>query len=147
MAGRRRHRGWADPADPASWVAGASHDRSESNVSQSRLRPLSDIPIILESRGANPPSRGTVQRWITFGVRGRILQTTLVGGRHYFTLEALERFLERPSRARVDSFPAPAPKRAPSGPQGPEEAAYWAARLDAVCRKSAEERKSRNRGS
>jgi hypothetical protein len=39
------------------------------------------------------PSRPTLWRWKTRGVRGRVLETIRVGGRIYTSIEALERFL------------------------------------------------------
>ncbi|HUQ69063.1 MAG TPA: DUF1580 domain-containing protein [Planctomycetaceae bacterium] len=40
------------------------------------------------------PSRASVWRWILRGVRGRQLESTMVGGRRFTSREAIERFLQ-----------------------------------------------------
>lgn len=42
------------------------------------------------------PSPSTLQRWRLYGVRGRKLETVLIGGLRYTSKQALTRFLSAP---------------------------------------------------
>lgn len=53
------------------------------------LLPLGDAAKHIPGR----PHRATIERWRTRGVRGRRLETTLIGGRRYTSLEAIADFL------------------------------------------------------
>ena len=52
------------------------------------------------------PHLSTLHRWRLRGVRGVRLETVLIGGRRYTSVEALERFSERVTTA-ADGEPAP----------------------------------------
>lgn len=54
---------------------------------------LRDVPNHLPRPDGAPIHYSTVFRWKTHGCRGRKLETYLVGGRIYTSLEALTRFL------------------------------------------------------
>lgn len=58
-------------------------------------RPLTlrQVPDHLPRRQGKKVHYSTVYRWSTNGVRGRVLETSLVGGIRYTTLEAVQRFL------------------------------------------------------
>jgi hypothetical protein len=45
------------------------------------------------------PHRSSLERWTHDGVRGRRLETVLIGGRRYTSLEALQRFAAATSAA------------------------------------------------
>ena len=47
----------------------------------------------------------SIWRWVNRGVRGVKLETVLIGGRRYTSAEALQRFIERTTRA-ADGEPA-----------------------------------------
>jgi Protein of unknown function (DUF1580) len=52
----------------------------------------------------NRPHLATVYRWWTKGVRGGIkLETALIGGRRFTSVEAIQRFVDRLSGDRVDA--------------------------------------------
>jgi len=54
---------------------------------------LSDVANHLPKRRGRKVHYSTIFRWAKKGVRGRILETMLIGGIRYTTLEALARFL------------------------------------------------------
>ncbi len=54
---------------------------------------LSQVPIHVPKRGGKKVHSSTVYRWATKGVRGRILESVMVGGIRYTTIEAVRRFL------------------------------------------------------
>jgi Protein of unknown function (DUF1580) len=45
------------------------------------------------------PHRSSLDRWIHHGVRGRRLETVLIGGRRYTSQQALQRFVTATSAA------------------------------------------------
>ena len=57
--------------------------------------PVSKIPSHSPSR----PHIATCRRWIQRGCRGVKLETVLIGGKRYTSLEALRRFIERTTAA------------------------------------------------
>ena len=61
---------------------------------------LADAVQHLPTRRGRKIHHSTIFRWATKGVRGRILETWLVGGVRYTTLEALQRFFEAPAASR-----------------------------------------------
>jgi len=64
---------------------------------------LADAP----SEIPGPPSLSSIRRWSRHGVRGAKLETILVGGRRFTSLEAIERFLALTAqRATPHSAPA-----------------------------------------
>jgi hypothetical protein len=70
---------------------------------------LKEVADYLPMRRGRKIHYSTIFRWATKGTRGRILETTLVGGIRYTTIEALERFLGNavptsPSSAAVPQY-------------------------------------------
>lgn len=61
-----------------------------------RLIPLKEAANHLPKRSGKKVHYSTLYRWATKGTRGRILETSMVGGVRFTSLEALERFVERP---------------------------------------------------
>lgn len=59
------------------------------DISRERLLRLSEVPA--EVPGQPHPS--TVVRWWRVGVRGVKLETILIGGRRFTSVEAIERFI------------------------------------------------------
>lgn len=55
---------------------------------------LSDAPKYLPKRNGKKVHYSTIYRWATKGARGKVLESTLVGGVRYTTREALLRFFE-----------------------------------------------------
>lgn len=55
---------------------------------------LSDVPGILPKKKGKKVHYSTVYRWVTKGTRGRILESMLIGGVRFTTIEALNRFFE-----------------------------------------------------
>lgn len=71
-------------------------ERSAIDIHRESLVPVAGIPAYLQSLGALPPHKSTVQRWISEGVGRRRLSTIRIGGRCYTSKEALARFVEVP---------------------------------------------------
>ena len=63
-----------------------------STIKESSLT-LKEVADYLPMRRGRKIHYSTIFRWATKGTRGRVLETTLVGGIRYTTIEALERFL------------------------------------------------------
>ncbi len=59
---------------------------------------LAETPHHVPKRNGKRMHYSTVYRWVTKGVRGRRLESLLVGGVRYTTIEALRRFLHSPLR-------------------------------------------------
>ena len=55
--------------------------------------PLSEVPRYVPKRRGKKVHYSTVYRWATKGVRGRHLETALIGGIRYTTVEEVLRFL------------------------------------------------------
>ncbi len=77
----------------------ASPKASDENMRQIDLRnetviALSEVPNHLPKRNGKKTHYATVYRWALKGARGRILESTLIGGVRYTSLEALQRFLD-----------------------------------------------------
>lgn len=85
----------------------SSHDIDVRPISLMHETPLAlaDVPRYLPRRNGRKVHYSTIFRWVTKGARGRVLESTLVGGVRYTTVEAIERFLHLRSAAA----PAPAP--------------------------------------
>ena len=58
-----------------------------------KLLAIQKVPDYLPTRRGKKIHITTVYRWVLKGVRGKILESTLLGGVRYTSLEALERFL------------------------------------------------------
>jgi L-asparaginase/Glu-tRNA(Gln) amidotransferase subunit D len=54
---------------------------------------LAQVPIHVPRRGGKKVHSSTVYRWATKGARGRVLESVMVGGIRYTTIEAVRRFL------------------------------------------------------
>ena len=54
---------------------------------------LSQVPIHVPKRGGKKVHSSTIYRWATKGARGRVLESVMVGGIRYTTVEAVRRFL------------------------------------------------------
>ncbi len=55
--------------------------------------PLSEVPRYVPKRRGKKVHYSTVYRWATKGARGRPLETVLIGGIRYTTVEEVLRFL------------------------------------------------------
>ena len=58
------------------------------------------------------PHLSTIWRWFARGVRGQKLETVIVGGRRYTSVEAIDRFVAATSAAPGTSTPTPPRDRA-----------------------------------
>jgi hypothetical protein len=64
---------------------------------------LKEVPKRLPTRHGRKVHYATTYRWVTKGVRGKILPSLLIGGIRYTTVEALDRIVNGPTQARPDS--------------------------------------------
>lgn len=55
---------------------------------------LAEVPKYVPKRGGKKVHYSTVYRWVTKGARGRTLESVMVGGIRYTTVEAVARFLD-----------------------------------------------------
>jgi Protein of unknown function (DUF1580) len=55
---------------------------------------LSDVALYLPKRRGRKIHYSTIFRWVTKGARGRVLNSLLIGGIRYTTIEELGRFME-----------------------------------------------------
>ena len=55
---------------------------------------IAEVPLHIPKRHGRKVHYSTVYRWMTKGVRGRKLESLLIGGVRYTTIEALARFLK-----------------------------------------------------
>lgn len=55
---------------------------------------FNEVPQHLPKRGGKKVHYSTVYRWATKGARGRLLESAIIGGLRYTTLEALQRFTQ-----------------------------------------------------
>lgn len=62
-----------------------------------RLIALCDLPDLLPKRNGRPISRSTISRWIRHGSGGGWrLESVQLGGLTYTSVEAVQRFMDRP---------------------------------------------------
>lgn len=54
--------------------------------------PLAEVPKLLPRKNGKKVHYSTVYRWVTKGTRGRVLESMLIGGVRFTTVEALNRF-------------------------------------------------------
>ena len=73
------------------------------DVKKEQAITLSDVPNHIPKRRGKKVHYSTVYRWVTKGSRGRILESVLVGGVRFTTIEAIERFLNSESCRSVSS--------------------------------------------
>ena len=69
------------------------------DIVNEQMIPRSKIPAWCEQHLGNQVNRSTVHRWRLRGARGSKLETVLVGGRRYTSLEALLRFFDHTTTA------------------------------------------------
>lgn len=62
-----------------------------------RLIPLKEAPNYLPKRSGKKVHYSTLYRWATKGARGRTLETVMVGGVRFTSIEAIERFIGDPA--------------------------------------------------
>ncbi len=62
------------------------------DIEEERLIPLKEAAQHLPRRNGKRTHYSTVFRWATKGARGRKLDTVLIGGMRYTSMEALHRF-------------------------------------------------------
>lgn len=55
---------------------------------------IAEVPLHIPKRHGRKVHYSTVYRWMTKGVRGRKLESLLIGGVRYTSLEAIARFLK-----------------------------------------------------
>lgn len=55
--------------------------------------PIKEVPLRLPKRNGKKLHYSTIHRWTKKGARGRVLESTMVGGIRYTSIEALQRFL------------------------------------------------------
>lgn len=65
------------------------------DVTTEKVIAIKDVPTLVPGR----PALMTVYRWLNRGVRGRRLETVLVGGKRYTSQEAITRFIEETTAA------------------------------------------------
>ncbi|MEM7518373.1 MAG: DUF1580 domain-containing protein [Planctomycetota bacterium] len=58
-----------------------------------QLIAIPDVPDFLPTRRGKKLHISTVYRWVLKGARGKVLDSAMLGGIRYTSLEALERFL------------------------------------------------------
>jgi hypothetical protein len=65
------------------------------NIDFDREQPitLAQVPSYVPKREGKKVHYSTVYRWTTKGARGRVLESVMVGGIRYTTIEAVGRFL------------------------------------------------------
>jgi hypothetical protein len=73
-----------------------------------QLRSLTDAPADVPGKR---PHISTLMRWVLRGVKGIKLETVVVGGRRYTSVEAINRFVARLSEPGSVQPPAPSEKR------------------------------------
>ncbi len=75
------------------------------DIDHETMRLLSRAPKDVPGR----PSISTLMRWASKGIRGVVLETVLIGGRRYTSVEAIGRFVRRLSScpARPENSSAP----------------------------------------
>lgn len=71
------------------------------NIQTEQLRSLTDAARLLPRR----PHPSTLWRWWKRGVKGVKLETVVVGGIRYTSVEAMQRFAERLSEVGGDPLP------------------------------------------
>ena len=78
------------------------------------LLKFSQVPDWYLEKIGHPIDRSTCYRWRTRGCRGVKLETILIGGSRFTSLEALDRFVEQTNRAAVELLTPQRKKPMPS---------------------------------
>lgn len=68
---------------------------------QESLIPISEVPAHAPTRRGRKLHNSTVYRWTTKGVRGHVLQSTMIGGVRYTSHEALQRFFSNSTSPEI----------------------------------------------
>ena len=72
------------------------------NLQTEHAIPIREVPRHVPRRNGKKVHYSTVYRWVTKGVRGKRLESVMVGGIRYTTTEAIGRFLNgKPSDAQT----------------------------------------------
>ena len=83
-----------------------------SDLLSEKLYPIPILARDIPGRGGNPIHPGSMERWARMGVRGVRLEVALVGGQLTTSKEAVTRFIERVTAARMGlGDPIPRPTR------------------------------------
>ena len=83
-----------------------------SDLLSEKLQPIPILARDVPGRGGNPIYPGSMERWGRVGVRGVKLEMALVGGQLCSSKEAIARFIEKVTAARLGGGdPAPRPTR------------------------------------
>lgn len=69
--------------------------------------PITSAPSHIPGR----PALSTTWRWILVGIRGRILESGMIGGRRYTSREAIRRFLAADDSTHPQVSASPAQRR------------------------------------
>lgn len=67
---------------------------------QKEAIPITEVANHVPKRNGKKVHYSTIYRWTTKGARGRVLESHLVGGIRYTTVEAVQRFLSDNSTAQ-----------------------------------------------
>ena len=67
------------------------------NLNNEQAIPITDVPHYVPVRQGKRVHNSTVYRWMTKGVRGRRLESFMVGGMRFTTVESIARFLNSKS--------------------------------------------------
>ncbi|TWT67022.1 hypothetical protein Pla123a_44520 [Posidoniimonas polymericola] len=97
----------------------------ESKLHGENLIAIPDVPDYLPTRRGKKLHISTVYRWVLKGARGKVLDSAMLGGIRYTSLEALERFLgtrtaELTEIRRQERVRASLDRRGLSSPRIPE---------------------------
>ena len=71
------------------------------DIETEQLVPLKEMPRCLPLRAGKPVAISTLWRWSSTGVKGVQLETVLVGGQRYSSLEAFRRFVAAGNLGKV----------------------------------------------
>ncbi len=66
---------------------------SRTSLYGEQLLSIPEVPEFLPSRRGKRLHISTVYRWALKGVRGKVLESTMLGGVRYTSLEAIQRFM------------------------------------------------------
>ena len=71
-------------------------NQTKSILDESPLIPISKLNGWIQDNLGIGVNRSAVYRWLRTGVKGKKLETLMIGGRRYTSLPAIRRFLECP---------------------------------------------------
>lgn len=73
---------------------------------EEKLIAIADLPNLLPQKGGKKVHHSTVHRWTKKGVRGRVLESKMIGGVRYTSVAALSRFLQNCANQAEDALRA-----------------------------------------